>query len=158
VLKPILLMLAGIACASWGIIHTIDDKAFNERGKEAAVKPIEQYTEITKKKYGQPESTRYEVFLTFTTEDGQSVSVRKSISLQLLQDLVSGKKVTITYLPEDPEKNRFDHERKAIGTGMLWFSSALFLVGLIWFLIRSKSESAQLEQLRQRRPQHRSRK
>lgn len=139
-LKPFFVMLIGLVFTVVGIKRSMDDKAFEKRGKEAVVQPLESYTRITRKQGVSTRSVEYKGNLTFVTDSGQSVTVEKSIPEALLQDLQSGRKVVILYLPDDPYKNRFGTELGIVGAGEVWFFGSVFLVGLVWFRIRLKSE------------------
>lgn len=149
--KPIVIMLISIALMAFGAKRTVDDSAFEQRGKEAPVRLSDGYTEVTRKQGASIRSIAYEADLTFIAEDEQTIAVHKSVPEPLLRDLLSGKQVMIGYLPEDPHNNRFGTEQGPSGIGWLWFSALVFTVGLIWFCIRYKSDKSEREYLESRR-------
>ncbi len=149
--KPIVIMLIAIALMAFGAKRTVDDSAFEQRGKEAPVRLSDGYTEVTRKQGASIRSIAYEADLTFIAEDEQTIAVHKSVPEPLLRDLLSGKQVMIGYLPEDPHNNRFGTEQGPSGIGWLWFSVLVFTVGLIWFCIRYKSDKSEREYLESRR-------
>lgn len=140
-MKPFVVMLIGFVFTIVGINNAIDDRAFEQHGKEAVIQPLEKYTQVTEKQGVSTRSVKYEGDLTFLTEDGQTITVHKHIPEPLLQDLISGKKVTISYLSDKPEKNRFGTEQGIIGAGEIWFFGLVFIIGLIWFRKKSKAAS-----------------
>jgi hypothetical protein len=150
-LKPAAIMLIGIALMAFGIKRTADDGAFEQRGREAPVKLAAGYTEVTTKKGGSIHSITFEANLTFTAENGQTVTVHKRVPRPLLEDLLAGRQVTISYLPDDPRNNRFGTQRKPTDPSWLWVSALVFLVGLVWFGIRYKSHKSEREYLESRR-------
>ena len=149
--KPAVIMLIGICLMAFGAKRTVDDSAFEQRGKEAPVRLSNGYTEVTRKRGVSIRSITYEADLTFIAEGGQTIAVHKSVPEPLLQDLLSGKQVMIGYLPDDPHNNRFGTEQGPSGVGWLWFSAFVFMVGLIWFCIRHKSDKTEREYLESRR-------
>jgi hypothetical protein len=149
--KPAVIMLIGIVIMAFGIKRTVDDSAFEQRGREAPVQLSNGYTEVTTKQGVSIRSIAYEADLTFVAEGGRTIAVHKSVPLPLLQDLVSGKQVMIGYLSDDPHKNRFGTEREPSGMGWLWFSAVVFMIGLIWLCISYKSHKSEREYLESRR-------
>jgi hypothetical protein len=150
-IKPAVIMLISIVIMAFGIKTTVDDSAFEQRGREAPVQLSDGYTEVTTKQGVSTRSIAYEADLTFIADGRQTITVHKSVPQPLLQDLLSGKQVMIDYLSDDPYKNRFGTERGPSGMGWLWFSAFVFIVGLIWFFISYKSDKSEREYLESRR-------
>lgn len=132
-LKPIAVFLFGLALTAISIKDTIDDRAFEDRGKTAVVDPIDHYTEVTKKRRNTVESVSYKADLTFHTESGQAITVNKKISEEALQNFQAGRPVTIRYLPDNPLNTRLGNETRLGGAGSIGFWTLIALVGAFWF-------------------------
>lgn len=129
--KPLILILLGVVYAGYSAKHLMDDRALEQHGKMAVVEPIAQYTQTTHKK-GLSERREYDANVTFKTESGETVTVKKKLSVDLIEQFASGGRVSIRYLPENPRVTRLGAEGKMsgvdIGMGLL-----ALIGGVFWF-------------------------
>src|SRR5438105_14377869 len=133
-LKSFIVMLIGLVMAAVTIKDTIDDRAFERRGKTAEAEPLEKYVQITTTKKNYPTTVSYKADVQFRTESGQLVSVNKKLPVETLQQFAAGRPVTIRYLPDDPRNTRWgDEQGKLGGAGGIAFWIAVMLGGVWWF-------------------------
>ena len=136
--RGICLVLALIGLASFveGWNRGRDDRAFDLYGKHAMAQPADKVEEVTHKRNGSVTRVDYNVDLTFTTEDGQQVTVpHVSLDHDHFQPAMGGYKLDVVYLPKHPERIRWPGwEPQSSQT--TWGSFLLFLAagGGFWFL------------------------
>ena len=130
--KPLLLIIAGLAYAGFSAKHLLDDRALEQRGKTAVVQPLPEYTQTTTKKFNTPDRVQHSANITFETEAGETITVTKSLSADLISQLASARPVSIRYLPDNPRVTRLGNEGKSdgsnIGIGVL-----MLIIGGFWF-------------------------
>lgn len=126
--KGIILIIIGLVFSIFTYKNMRDERALEERGKTAVVQPLEEYTKKTKKKSG---SVSYEADLRFETEAGQTITVTRTLPVDLLNRILTGQNVEVLYLPDSPRVVRFGHEGKAtageIAFGLVFIAIGIFL-------------------------------
>jgi hypothetical protein len=131
--KPFVVILAGLFMLIVSINHAIDHRAFNSRGKEAVLEPIEKYSVVTRKRGTLPVDSHLEADVKFLTESGELVFVHKKLTQEMLEDLAAKRPVAIRYLPDDPKNARLSNENPGDGKGGIGFAVVTLLVGIVWF-------------------------
>lgn len=136
ILISVVLMLASIS-----EIHT--DRAFAARAISATVEPPAQYKEIVHVKNGQPTSREEKANISFSDEEGRLVTlVNRYLPPYVLRQFQSGERVTILYLPEDPQKTRFPGEKIPTGITNVVIPGVFLALGLIWYAVRRSARGS----------------
>lgn len=130
--KAILLALVGLSYAIFSIVSMLDGKAVASRGKTTQIEPLETVTEVTRKKRNYPDQVSYEGEIRFVTEEGQTVTVKKSLPASLIESMMQGNPVLIRYLPDKPTKTRLEGEKSADAVDVA-VGTVVLLLGGIWF-------------------------
>jgi hypothetical protein len=94
-----------------GVFDYFDNRAFNTNSKVSLVHPIDEYTKTTKTKRGEIDSVSYSTNITFETETGQIVTVKKNTSADTLNRIIKKEKVEIIYLENKPSRVRWPGEK-----------------------------------------------
>jgi hypothetical protein len=102
------LAVLGLAGFVEGCVKGHDDRAFNLYGKHAMAQPADKIEQITHKRGNTVTRTDYNVALTFTTEDGQQVTVEHvKLARDQFGPAMGGYKLDIVYLPKNPTTIRW---------------------------------------------------
>ena len=142
-------MLIRIACflAAIGMFFMswechVENKAFRLYGLRAQLAPIDQYTETTtvyKKKNGIPfvdsprEYKSKDISTYFMTEKNERVEVSFNVPPSVIERMISGQDVFVTYVSNNPKLVRYDdHTANTVGaaiTGIVFLLASLFRWG-----------------------------
>jgi hypothetical protein len=131
-LKTIAIVILGIGYTLYAIIDVLDGKALDSRGLNVQIEPMERITEVTRKKSNLPVDVSYEGNVTFITEAGQSVTVKRHLSASVVEKITQGRPVLIRYLPDNPTKARLEGEKGA-GTSDIVIGFVVSVAGFLWF-------------------------
>jgi Protein of unknown function (DUF3592) len=130
--KAILLAFIGLVWTVFAVGSMLDGKALASRGKTTQIQPMEKIVQTTRKKWNQADRVSYEGEVQFTTEAGQTVSVKKSLSRELTNRIIQEQAVQVRYLPDKPTTARLEDEKGATGVDIS-VGVAILLVGGLWF-------------------------
>jgi hypothetical protein len=131
-LKALLLTLLGLSYAGFSVVSVFDGRALDSRGKTTQIEPVERLTETTYKKRNTPDRLSYSGEISFVTEEGKTVKVKKTLPASLIESVMQGKPVQIRYLPDRPTTTRLEGE---MGSGAVDVAvgSIVLLFGGLWF-------------------------
>jgi hypothetical protein len=131
-LKALLLMLLGLSYTGFSVVSVLDGRALDSRGKTTQIAPVEKLMETTYRKRNTPDRHSYSGEISFLTEQGQTVTVKKTLPASLVEAVVQGRSVQIRYLPDKPTTTRLEGEMGSGAVDVVVGAIALLLGGL-WF-------------------------
>ena len=133
----VIFRILGVCLAVWILSLSwstfLDNRAFKKYGQRAYVEPVKEYTVTTttfkSKKTGETTSEykKNSVEAYFTTADNERVKIARAIPQAVVEQLIAGETVQLTYLPDRPQKVRFDGEVGRPGLGTLTAAVLLFV-------------------------------
>jgi hypothetical protein len=133
--KPLILILIGLLYGGASARQLWEARALDERGKDAIVEPIEKYTQITKSRYNTADQVSYETDVSFRTESGERITVRRTLNVDLINKFATRQPVMIRYLPDNPKVTQLGAEG-ASGMGEVVIGAIIALIGVFWFRSR----------------------
>ena len=133
----LVLAILGLAGFVEGCTKGRDDRAFDLYGKHAMAQPADKIEQITHSRYGKTTRVDYNVDLTFTTDDGQQVTVpHVSLDHDHFDPAMGGYKLDIVYLPKNPSNIRWPGWTPQ-SSQETWGCFLLFLgAGAGWWFLR----------------------
>lgn len=131
-LKALVVMLVGLFYGGFAVVSVLDGRALDARGKTTRIEPIEKLTETTYQRGKTPVGVSHSGEISFVTDDGQTVTVKKGLSVPQVEALTQGRPVQIRYLPDKPTTTRLEGEVGSTVTDIV-IGAIAFLLGGLWF-------------------------
>ena len=95
------------------IASLIEGRAMDARGKTTNIERPEKITKETHKKRNRLKRITYSGEIQFVTESNESVTVKKSLPVELVEKIQRGEPVSIRYLPDKPTTTLLEGEKPA---------------------------------------------
>lgn len=129
--KALLLCLVGGVLSIYAAVDLMNGRALDARGVSTTLERPEQVTQLTHKKGGRVDRITYEGQVSFVTESGERITVKKSLATELVEKWQRGEDVEVLYLPDKPRTVRLEGERNAdresVVLGLLILAVGVFL-------------------------------